>query len=488
MHRAPCSHGRVAIGRFFCAVTLAAGLATSILAQASPEPPGQSPAVELERRAANQANATPAIALSVPAGTPLEIALDREVRVARLGQPVHGRTVEPIYAFDQLVIPAGSEVTGQISKIEGLSKTERIKSALDANFTPARKIEIEFDNVALSSGKQITLHTIVMPGSGQLLDFVAARDEPSPKGAIATAVTQKANQAKQLARQQWTAAMGQIRTPGKIRRAERYALDLLPIHPQYIDAGSVYFAELQTPLGFGAEPLSSDAARSIGNLPSSGEIVRARLADSVSSAVNRKGDAFDAVVTQPVFEDDRLVVPQGSVLSGTVVQVRPARRFSRNGQLRVAFHALLLPDGVQKEIEASLESVQTGKSADVKLDSEGGAQATTPKTRYLSTAIALGLAGISVRGDPDAATPNPAGNPANRMAGGAVGYKLVGITLGLLVHSRAFGYSMGAYGAGMSVYAHFVARGRDVVFPKDTALQIALGSRDAESPPPPPAD
>jgi hypothetical protein len=282
--------------------------------------------------------------------------------------------------------------------------------------------------------------------------------------------------------------MGQIRTPGKIRRAERYALDLLPIHPQYIDAGSVYFAELQTPLGFGAEPLSSDAARSIGNLPSSGEIVRARLADSVSSAVNRKGDAFDAVVTQPVFEDDRLVVPQGSVLSGTVVQVRPARRFSRNGQLRVAFHALLLPDGVQKEIEASLESVQTGKSADVKLDSEGGAQATTPKTRYLSTAIALGLAGISVRGDPDAATPNPAGNPANRMAGGAVGYKLVGITLGLLVHSRAFGYSMGAYGAGMSVYAHFVARGRDVVFPKDTALQIALGSRDAESPPPPPAD
>ena len=59
--------------------------------------------------------------------------------------------------------------------------------------------------------------------------------------------------------------------------------------------------------------------------------------------------------------------------------------------------------------------------------------------------------------------------------------------MGVLVHSRAFGYSMGAYGAGMSVYTHFIARGRDVVFPKDTAMTIGIGTRPPEGAPSPAA-
>jgi len=37
--------------------------------------------------------------------------------------------------------------------------------------------------------------------------------------------------------------------------------------------------------------------------------------------------------------------------------------------------------------------------------------------------------------------------------------------------------SMEAYGAGMSVYSHFIARGNEVVFPKNTAMQIGTGTR-----------
>jgi hypothetical protein len=138
---------------------------------------------------------------------------------------------------------------------------------------------------------------------------------------------------------------------------------------------------------------------------------------------------------------------------------------------------LRLPDGVGQEIEAGLETVQAGKSNDLKLDSEGGAHANTPRTRYLSTAVSVGLAALSARGDEDAAPVNNAGTTGGRIAGGAGGYKLIGAALGVFVHSRALGYSMGAYGAGMSVYTHFIARGRDVVFPKDTAMQIGLGTR-----------
>ena len=41
----------------------------------------------------------------------------------------------------------------------------------------------------------------------------------------------------------------------------------------------------------------------------------------------------------------------------------------------------------------------------------------------------------------------------------------------------ALGYTMGAYGAGMSLYSHFIARGKEVVFPKNTAMEIGIGTR-----------
>jgi hypothetical protein len=113
----------------------------------------------------------------------------------------------------------------------------------------------------------------------------------------------------------------------------------------------------------------------------------------------------------------------------------------------------------------------------LKLDSEGGAQATSPKSRYLQTGISLAMAAVSMGGDSDAKVPNPAGNTSNRVIGGAGGFKLVGMVMGAVVKSRAFGYSMGAYGAGMSVYTHFIARGHEVVFPKNTAMEIAVATR-----------
>jgi hypothetical protein len=70
------------------------------------------------------------------------------------------------------------------------------------------------------------------------------------------------------------------------------------------------------------------------------------------------------------------------------------------------------------------------------------------------------------------------------VAGGAGGFKLVGIALGVFVHSQPLGMAMGSYGASMSVYSHFIARGRDLVFPKNTAMEIAIGTRASASPQP----
>lgn len=430
----------------------------------------------LAHRPANDPPPVETVTLTVPKGTPVQVALDKEVRIKKTGQSLHGRVVEPVYAFDRVVIPVGTEVTGRIKRIEPVSAFVRTTSALDADFTPTRKIDVEFTELALPNGKHLPISANVIPGSGQVIQFVSA-EEANKKKTLKGEAEAKTSEAKQQARQQWDNAIKQVEAPGKVHRIKRYAISLLPVHPQYLDSGMAYFAELQEPLDFGTEPLTPDLVSSVGTTPPEGSMVHARLVTPLSSGTAQKGDEVEAIVSQPLFDGSKLIIPQGSFLKGDVVQVMSARRLNRNGQLRFVFHELMLPDGVEQKIDAVLSGVEAGKAQNLKLDSEGGAQATSPKSRYLQTGVAVGMAMLSAGGDADSKVANPAGNTSNRVIGGAGGFKLVGMALGAAVQSRAFGYSMGAYGAGMSVYTHFISRGREVVFPKDTAMDIGVATR-----------
>jgi hypothetical protein len=421
------------------------------------------------------------IPLHLIEGTPIQVALVDEVRVKRVGQSIRGNVVEPVYAFDQIVVPVGTEVLGRIEELGKISGMRRALSALDADFTPQREVNVTFEELVLPGGKHMAMQTSVTPGSGQVLQLVTAT-EPAKKGGLKDEASEKAKEAKEQARQQWDHAMQEIHTPGHLRRAVRWGQKLLPARPQYIPAGTVYFAELKTPLEFGSEAMTPQMAQGIGSALPSGALVRARLLTPLNSATTQRGDAVEAVVSRPVFDGLLLVLPQGSRLKGTVLQVSPARRMKKNGQLRLAFREMVPPDGVEQRVEATLAAVQAGKDASVKLDSEGGAEASTSKTRYLHTAISLALAAASAKQDPD----EPAvGSPGARAAGGLNGFKLVGMVMGFAVKSRAFGYTMGAYGAANSVYSNFIARGRDVVFPRDTAMEIALAKRVSATDPAP---
>ncbi|MGC2528507.1 MAG: hypothetical protein WA639_12215 [Candidatus Acidiferrum sp.] len=422
------------------------------------------------------ASTTETIPLTIPKGTAVQVVLDKELRIQKVGQPVHGRVAEPIYAFDKLVVPVGTQATGKITRLEGVSGGQRTLDALDADFSPSRKVQMEFSDLELPDGRHIPIHTSVTLGSGQVIQFVT-NSGGAKKSAAEDAASKKADQAKEEAKREWDTAMKQVHEPGKMRKIERYAIAQLPVHPQYIDAGTVYFAELEQPLDFGTEPLTPELAVSLTTPPPSGSSVHVRLMTALSSATAHPGDEVEAVLSQPLFDGNRLVLPQGSLLKGSVVQVRPARHLSRNGQLRIVFHELVLPDGIEQKVEATLAGVQAGKGQDVKLDSEGGAEANTPKTRYLSTGISVMLALASAHTDADARPGNVSGNTGNRVAGGAGGFKLVGIALGVLVHSQPLGMAMGAYGASMSIYSHFIARGHELVFPKNTAMEVSIGTR-----------
>ena len=463
----------MALSRGVCSLFLAcAGWASA--QDAPPAPP-------LDSRlppAYTDANIPPSVPLEtvpliVPEGTAVQIALDQEIRIRKVGQSISGHVVEPVYAFDKLVVPVGTAAAGRITNIEATSNGKRALSALDAEFTPAHKIDVEFTELVLPDGKHLPIHTRVTPGSGQVIQFITAADASAGKG-MKDAAAARAKSAKQEAKRDWDSAMQQVKEPGKVRKIERYAVAQLPVHPQYIDAGTIYLAELQQPLHFGSEPLTPQLAASLSSLPPDGSFVRARLVTPLSSASSQIDDQVEAMLTRPLFDGDRLILPQGAILRGSVVQVEPARHMSRNGQLRFVFHDLVLPNGLDQKVSTVLAGVQAGKTDNLKLDSEGGARAISPKSRYLQTGIALGLAAVSTAGDGDA-------DVLNKSAGGANGFKLVGIAVGIAARSNPLGIAMGALGASRSVYIHFIARGRDVVFPENTAMQIGISVRPMAS-------
>jgi hypothetical protein len=169
------------------------------------------------------------VMLSVPKGTPLQVALKEEMRVKRVGQPIRAIIVGPVYAFDRLVVPVGSQVTGQVTELEAISRGKRTVAALDADFTPERKVEVSFNELALPDGKHFQLNTSVSPGSGQVIRFVEATESKEMKG-VKDAASERTRQAKEQAGQEWDKAMKQLKTPGRMYRLKRYVEEQLPLH------------------------------------------------------------------------------------------------------------------------------------------------------------------------------------------------------------------------------------------------------------------
>ena len=87
------------------------------------------------------------VPMSVPSGTPIKVALDSEVRIRQVGQSIHGKTTEPVYAFDKLLIPVGTPVNGRVSAIDAVPKKVRTLEAMDGNFSPVRAVHVQFDEL-----------------------------------------------------------------------------------------------------------------------------------------------------------------------------------------------------------------------------------------------------------------------------------------------------------------------------------------------------
>src|SRR5579862_8494349 len=84
--------------------------------------------------AAAQEDTTVDLVLS--AGRSMRVALNHRVAIRHVGQTVTGTLMEPVYAYDRIVLPIGCRVTGHIEQIDQPSKKKRTLAIVEGDFSP----------------------------------------------------------------------------------------------------------------------------------------------------------------------------------------------------------------------------------------------------------------------------------------------------------------------------------------------------------------
>jgi len=270
--------------------------------------------------------------------------------------------------------------------------------------------------------------------------------------------------------------LAELAQPGKGERLKHELVQRLPYHPQFIDAGTGYHAELRTSLEFGRVIPGDTAPPDSRPTPSS--VLHARLVTPLDSSKDARGTPVHAVVTEPVFSDaHQLIYPEGTVLTGEVTVATPARSLHRNGQLRFLFESVQSSIGDQAPLLASLQAVHASEDDQLAIDEEGGAKPTNSKTRFIAPTLAI----LALRANMDQhehLDPDGDGhvihssNPGALGVGGFMGFGLAGIPLSLAW--KPVGLALSAIGAARTTYSNVLGKGREVQFPADTIMQLQL--------------
>jgi hypothetical protein len=435
------------------------------------------------------------ISIHVPPGAPLRMYLTRRLP-KRLGAPVEAKVMEPVFAFDREVVPAGTLAQGAVSRVRPVGRWMRVRAILNGDFTPLRTAEVEFTSLTLPDGRTLATHTLQAPAMNSI--YVEPPKNPkNPKhqksqpqnqnGGILGTVKQSAKDQVNGAINARTRGIADIvRAPNKKEKLVDLFWSKLPYHPQYYRRGTRFDAPLRDSLEFGAAAIKPGDIAESGTQPRPDSVVRVRLLTALDSASAKPGEAVQAVVAAPLFSPEhKLVLPEGTQLTGIVVMARKARSFHRAGQLRFNFQKMDLPPELANlrppapmKTQASVAAAEGNGTVPINVDSEGGVQAKESKTRFIAPVISLMLA--SRAADADAGHHHDAGasgepNISGRTLGGGLGFGLAGSALAQ--SSRYVGMAFGYYGLAWSVYSSVVARGGEVQFDKNAMMDIKFGAR-----------
>ncbi|MBZ5568544.1 MAG: hypothetical protein LAN64_11905 [Acidobacteriia bacterium] len=111
----------------------------------------------------------------------------------------------------------------------------------------------------------------------------------------------------------------------------------------------------------GSNPPFSDAKKGVLSPPSlaldevtvpAGTPISVRLQNAISSASNRPGDEFAAVLDDPIVVDGTTIAPRGAMVRGRVVAARSSGHLHKSGYLRLSLVSLEM-DGKSQPVHTS---------------------------------------------------------------------------------------------------------------------------------------
>jgi hypothetical protein len=164
-----------------------------------------------------------------------------------------------------------------------------------------------------------------------------------------------------------------------------------------------------------------------------------QLNKHLSTKVNSEGDSFTAVVTTPVFLGERMVIPKGSEVTGSISRIIRPGRFKGKAVMNVLFQSINIPGRGQLPIVASLARVGSEGNGGVR--SEGTVEGEGSEGSDIGRILMPGIAGAGI----------------GTLAGGGKG--------------AAIGSGIGA---AIGLATVLATRGKEIEVPRGSTLDITL--------------
>jgi hypothetical protein len=385
--------------------------------------------------------------LVVQPGNDFRAALEKGVRLKSVGQPITAKLLEPVYAGEALAVPAGSTIKGHISAIS-TAPHKRVGRLLSGDFTPPKMAHVTFDQLVLSDGTTVPIHSDSAVGLGRV-----ANSKYLPK-AERPGVGQKLK-----------GAMAPLREPHKMQRLGEAVVTSLPYHPEYVDQGTVFDTALLEPLTLLA-PVQPDAASR-----QASDYLHLHLMTPVSSSASTAGSQIEAVVSQPYYQaDHQLLYPAGTRLTGTIQKASSAGWMKKNGSVVFSFRSVEMPDGTMRDLHSTVGGIQAERSQGLDVGKEGEIKATTSTLERV-------LAPVALIGPSRAVADSTLQKTAwSRSAEGRKGFGLLGAGVAQASASTAIGF--GYFGAAKRICDAFITKGSNVELPVNTPIALRLDSDD----------
>src|ERR1035437_3437054 len=188
-------------------------------------------------------------ALALASGTKVRVTITQRTKLT-VGEPIQSRLMEPIYLENQLAVPAGALLQGNIVSVHPAPHSNRLDAKFHGDFTPLGEPVIDFTELSLRNGEHYTIAAEVGGGAGTTLYFRGAGEGQ-----------------KSIFRHTWEAVVGKknstintVKAPGKMDRLKSYFWSQMPYHPQSVQEGTQYEASFSQELSLPLRAVANEPA------------------------------------------------------------------------------------------------------------------------------------------------------------------------------------------------------------------------------------